>query len=97
MSNGQTINIPFSVRGSPNRLDAALWWPETTPQTHSDVDLSLINPGGAAVASSISIASVFERARVSGAITGGTWTLRIRGFSVASPQVVFWAIAAHQQ
>jgi serine protease AprX len=96
VSNGQTINIPFGVGGSPNRLDGALWWPETTPQTHSDVDLSLINPSGATVASSISISSVFERARVSGAISPGTWTLRIRGFNVAT-QVVFWTIAAHQQ
>jgi hypothetical protein len=102
---GQTIEIPVSVSGSPNRFDAALWWPESawqflfiTVEQHNDVDLSIIDPGGTTRASSLSIPSVFERARVSGSIASGTWKVRIRGFNVpASPQTVYWAAAAHRQ
>jgi hypothetical protein len=98
VSSGQTVNIPFGVFGAPNRVDAAIWWPETTPQAHNDVDLHLIRPNATTAASSISISSVFERAGTSGAIAAGTWTVRIRGFSVpAAPQTVFFAVAAHQQ
>ena len=91
--NGDTINIPLGIpAGASNTFDGALWWPETAAQQHNDVDLSLVDPGGATRASSVSIASVFERARVSGAVTPGTWTLRIRGYQVpAAPQTVYWA------
>jgi len=38
---------------------------------------------------------VFERARVTGGITAGTWKLRITGFNVpAGPQVVYWTMVA---
>ncbi len=97
VSNGQTIDIPFGVSGSPNRVDAALWWPETTSQTHNDVDLLILRPTGFAGAVSASISSVYERARVTSSITTGTWKVRIQGFSIAAPQTVFWAVAAHQQ
>jgi hypothetical protein len=99
ISNGQTIDIPLDVSGaSPNTLDGALWWPETAFQfafirieVHNDVDLYLVDPGGAVRASSISIPSVFERARVGGAVTAGTWKLRIRGYNVNGSQTVYWA------
>lgn len=105
IGNGQTVDIAISVAGSPNRFDAALWWPETafqfsfiTLEFHNDVDLSILDPGGATRASSISIPSVFERARVSGSIASGTWKIRIRGFNVPlAPQTVYWAAAAHSQ
>ena len=96
VNNGQTIDIPIglTVNGQ-NRLDAALWWPESA--THNDVDLFIINPGGGIAASSVSSPSVFERARVT-APTSGTWKIRIRGFSVpAGPQSVYWAVALHTQ
>jgi serine protease AprX len=103
ISNGATLDIPLNVGGGFNVLDGALWWPETafrifgiTIEVHNDVDLHLIDPGGATRASSISVPSVFERARVTGApLASGTWRLRIRGFNVpGSPQTVYWAAHA---
>jgi subtilisin family serine protease len=100
VSNGQTIDIPLGISGAnANTLDGALWWPETALslpligriETHNDVDLHLIDPSGGTRASSISIPSVFERARVSGAIRTGTWKLRIRGYNVSGTQTVYWA------
>lgn len=100
VSNGQTIDVPLGISGgNANTLDAALWWPESAfrlPiigrfEIHNDVDLYLVDPGGGVRASSVSIPSVFERARVSGAIRNGTWKLRIRGYSVSGSQTVYWA------
>ena len=91
VGNGGTINIPLNIGAGNNRFDGALWWPETAAQSHNDVDLSLIDPSGVTRASSMSVSSVFERARFSGAVASGTWTLRIRGFSVPTgSQTVFW-------
>ncbi|HUE86075.1 MAG TPA: S8 family serine peptidase, partial [Vicinamibacterales bacterium] len=100
VSNGMTIDIPLNISGgSPNTLDGALWWPEWAFQfplvgrieVHNDVDLHLVDPRGSVRASSISIPSVFERARVNGAVTAGTWRLRIRGYNVNGTQTVYWA------
>ena len=93
VGNGMTIDIPLNMSGSGlNTFDGALWWPESASQQHNDIDLSLIAPNGNVRDSSISIPSVFERARVSGAISQGTWKLRIRGFRVRTgAQVVYWA------
>jgi len=83
-----------------NTFDAALWWPEWAFQfpligrfeIHNDIDLHLVDPDGAVRASSISIPSVFERARVSGRVAQGTWRLRIRGYNVPGGiQTVYWA------
>src|SRR5262245_17229442 len=100
VSNGMTIDIPLNISGgSPNTLDGALWWPEWAFQfpligrieVHNDIDLYLIDPGGAVRASSISIPSVFERARVNGRVGAGTWRVRIRGYNVNGTQTVYWA------
>lgn len=92
IGDGVTLDIPISMSGgSPNTFDGALWWPETATQAHNDIDLSLIDPSGTVRSSSISINSVFERARVSGSLASGTWILRVRGYSVsAGPQTVYW-------
>src|SRR5204863_8282371 len=91
--------LPISG-GNPNTLDGALWWPEFAFQSsftgrldfHNDIDLHLVDPSGVTRAASISIPSVFERARVSGPVTRGTWQLRIRGFNVPwGLQTVYWA------
>jgi serine protease AprX len=99
--NGATIDIPLSISGTdPNTLDGALWWPEAAfefpllgrIEIHNDIDLYLVDPGGTARASSISIPSVFERARVSGPVRPGAWKLRIRGYNVpGGTQTVYWA------
>jgi hypothetical protein len=88
-----TIDIPLTISGgTPNTFDGALWWPETTSQQHNDVDLYLIDPWGSVRGISPSIPSVFERARVAGPVAPGTWTLRIRGYSVPTgSQTVYWA------
>jgi serine protease AprX len=93
ITNGATIDIPIGISGtSPNTLDAALWWPETASQSHNDVDLTLVDPGGASRDWSVSIPSVFERARVSGPVTAGTWKIRIRGYNVPTgSQTVYWS------
>jgi serine protease AprX len=93
VDNQATVDIPLSVSGTPpNTFDAALWWPETATQTHNDIDLALVDPGGVIQDVSVSASSVFERARVAGPVAPGTWTLRLRGFSVpAGPQTVYWA------
>ncbi len=99
VANGQTCDIPLHVSGtSPHTLDGALWWPEYVglPQmgqaeVHNNLDLHLVDPGGAVRASSTSVPSVFERARVAGAVATGTWKLRIRGSDVFGTQTVYWA------
>ena len=100
VSNGQQIDIPIDIRNErANTFDAALWWPEGGIRIlgfeidfHSDIDLSLIDPGGTTRASSVSINSVFERVRVAGRVAPGTWRLRIHGFRVPLlPPTVYWA------
>jgi subtilisin family serine protease len=92
ISNGLTCDIPININSAnANTLDGALWWPETAAQTHNDIDLYLVDPAGAVRASSLSIPSVFERARVSGNVANGTWKVRIRGYSVNGVQTVYWA------
>ena len=100
VADGQTIDIPLPISGgNANTLDGALWWPEYAfrlPfigrfEIHNDVDLHLVDPGGVVRASSVSIPSVFERARVGGAVANGTWKLRIRGYRVSGTQTVYWA------
>lgn len=91
VGNAQTVDIPIAMAATNNRFSVALWWPEA-PATHNDIDLSLINPSGVVVGSSISVPSVFERVSVNGPIAAGTWTIRIRGFSVpGGSQLVNWA------
>ena len=86
------INIPISVGNGRNDFDGALWWPESVSQAHNDIDIHLIDPSGIERARGFSALSVFERAAVEGPLTPGTWTLRIRGFSVPTgSQLVYWA------
>ena len=71
VGDGENVDIPIAVNAeSANTLDAALWWPEGGVRVfgfqidwHSDIDLHLIDPSGSTRASSVSIPSVFERAR----------------------------------
>jgi serine protease AprX len=92
VTNGQTINLPLSVAAG-TQFDAALWWPESASQQHSDIDLYIVAPSGDVHASSTSTPSVFERARVAAPIVEGTWTIRIRGYSVPTgSQTVYWAM-----
>jgi hypothetical protein len=92
VTNGATVDIPITIASGKKNFDGALWWPETASQQHNDVDLHLIDPGGVERAKGFSAVSIFERARVAGGLAAGTWTLRIRGYSVqTSSQMVYWA------
>ncbi|MET0813369.1 MAG: S8 family serine peptidase [Microbacterium sp.] len=105
VGNKQNIDISIPVGEGIRTIEAALWWPEHTfrfvqqfPffafEPHSDIDLRIMSPAGATRAMSISIPSVFERARVTGTkpLDRGTWKLRITGFRVPHPpQKVFWS------
>lgn len=89
VANHQVIEIPLSVANGQHDLAGALWWPESG-STHNDVDVSLVDPFGNVVDTSISIPSVFERAQANGNLTAGTWKLRIRGYSVTGNQTVYY-------
>jgi serine protease AprX len=100
VANGATVDIPLGIRGAnANTFDGALWWPEWAfrfifgrIEIHNDIDLYLVDPAGVVRASSISIPSIFERARVGGRVAPGTWKLRIRGYDVpGGSQTVYWA------
>lgn len=94
VSDGETINIPFPTEPGELRIDAAIWWPESTLQQHNNIDIRIFDPSNTEVASSTSIQSIFERARVDGSpLDEGTWELRIQGVSVpADPQTVYFVV-----
>jgi len=86
VGNAEVVEIPLNVtRSSANNLDGAIWWPESV-SNHNDIDLRIVSPSGSIMDSSISIPSVFERARASGSAATGVWKLRIYGFAVNGGQ-----------
>jgi len=91
---GATVDVPIAVAGTSSFIDVALWWPETAAQTHNDVDLRLLNPGGTVLGSSTSGGSIFERVHVNTTALG-TYNIRISAFSVTTTQTVYWAIFKH--
>jgi len=108
VNRGDVIRIPFNVSGTNNVVvDAALWWPEghegpvlgnnaiisgMFDNFHSDIDLRIIDPNGSTRASSLSVNSIYERARATGTIQPGTWVIEIRGYDTwASNHPVYWA------
>jgi len=88
MNTGTVVDISLPFSGSVSALDVSLWWPETSA-VHNDVDVSLIDPSGSTVASSISGVSIFERIHVNTKVAGA-WKIRLRSFSVSTSQPVFW-------
>ena len=105
--NAPTVDIPIVIdntSGPVTRIEAAIWWPEKTEMlgavpidTHSDVDLSLHEPGlfGGRVVASNGVGGVFEKIsyeKLSG-VSSGSWKLRIHGYSILRPpQVVYWSL-----
>ena len=86
----ETIDIPLNVtRASAHDLDGAIWWPETAA-SHDDIDLRIVSPSGSVMDASVSVNSVFERARAAGETTTGTWKLRIYGYRVSGRQDVYY-------
>ena len=98
VDDGMTIDIPLSIGKNAKTFEGALWWSEwaiefftARLEIHNDIDLYLIDPQGNSRDYSISIPSVFERARVSGTLESGIWKLRIRGYNVSGTQKVYFA------
>jgi hypothetical protein len=94
LGDGQKLEIPVDFNTPQGTLDVALWWPEGgVDSRHNDIDLLILNPAGMLRAWSLSVGSVFERARVEPA-TKGRWSVRLHGYSVKSsaPQRVYFAI-----
>lgn len=90
VSHHEVVEIPFTVtQSTAHDIDGALWWPEGLTG-HNDIDLQIVSPSGSVMSSSISINSVFERARATGAVVTGTWKLRIYGYSVTDRQTVYY-------
>ena len=88
----QNIDIPINFGSGKQDFDAAIWWPESAAQSHNDVDIHLLDPSGVERARGYSAVSVFERTGVDGTLSAGTWTLRIRAYSVVTgTQTVYWA------
>jgi hypothetical protein len=88
------VDLPDVVAGGVQTADAAIWWPEVAgdPDPHNTVTLSLVDPAGTIQASSEDAGSVFQRCSVGGGLAAGSWSVRVRGVSVAPPsQRVFWA------
>ena len=86
IGNGEVVEIPLNVtRSSANNLDGAIWWPESV-SNHNDIDLRIVSHSGSTMDSSVSIPSVFERARADGSVATGVWKLRINGYSVSGGQ-----------
>lgn len=91
VTHGLSIDIPINVMPGKQNFDLALWWPESEPQIHNNIDVKLLDPNGALKAESKSVTSIFERTGLKGPLTAGTWTVHISGFSVpAAPQTVYW-------
>ena len=90
-----TINIPIPVFGGMEDLDAAIWWPMSPFQAATDLDLYLIDPNGVERAKGFDEHSVFERIRVAGSLTLGTWTLKITGYTLLSSKTVYWTADVH--
>lgn len=89
---GGQVNIPITMTSPMSAIDVAIWWPETSTQTHSDVDLSLNNPSGVPVLTSGAVGSVFEKVHVTSSLVPGTWTVQVVAFSVSAPQTVYWTV-----
>lgn len=93
--------IPIVVEsGALDRLEAAIWWPgeqvgaNNLPcETHSDLDLELIDPTGIVRGESRSVRGLFERLAVDGPIVPGTWILRVSGSPGQPAETVYWTTA----
>ena len=84
------VDIPIPVSSSVEALRAAVWWPESVGQLHSDIDLFLIDPNGIQQAAATDVGSVFELTGTQNPV-GGQWKLSIRGNPGLPGQAVYWA------
>jgi hypothetical protein len=101
VSTAETIELKLGVEAGMTALDAALWWPEGRDpapglaEQHSDIDVRLIDPAGVVRAAGLSLASIWERVRVTGPLMPGVWTLQIYGYRTSAPaRTVYWTAFA---
>lgn len=93
--------IPIEVESAElDRVEAAIWWPgeqvgtdSLLYETHSNLDLELIDPTGLIRGESRSVKGLFERLAVHGPIVPGTWKLRISGTPGQFAETVYWTTA----
>jgi len=95
---GVIIDIPFDADSDRDAdFRSALWWPdalEGSTLIHSEIDLSILDPLGVEIASSVSDNSVFENAMVQGPMASGKWTIRLIGTQIPQPQIAYYAAYA---
>lgn len=92
---GLQVDISVPVPADRKNIDLAIWWPESAGQAHNNIDLRLLNPSSAIVASSTGTPSIFEKVNQTSttSLATGTWRVRINGTNVqTSPQTVYWAL-----
>jgi subtilisin family serine protease len=89
VSNGQIVNIPFTVPTGKTKIVATIWWPEGIG-SHNDIDLKVYK--GTTSSSSVSTNPVTERVIVNNPASG-SWTMEIKGFSVTGSQTVWYTYA----
>ncbi len=66
-------------------IKCAAWWPATAGQPVSNIDLRLLGPANATLASSSLITGVWEKVTSRASVGGlGTWALRITATALAS-------------
>ena len=95
---GTIIDIPFDADSDRDAdFRSAVWWPDALDGStliHSEVDLSILDPSGVEVSSSVSDISVFENAMVVGPMASGKWTIRLIGTQIPQPQIAYYAAYA---
>ena len=99
-----TTDFSLDVQAaSDKRIEAAIWWPASLMMNQdgggemfnlNDVDLTILDPNGAEVASSASTTGVFERATTTTPLTTGRYTVRVHAKTLLTPpQIVYYAAA----
>jgi len=91
----QDIAIPFSVNSGDQRIDAAIWWPESATQAHNVITVQLSDPSNNEVASRGCIECVWQRLRFDGSpLAVGDWMFHIHGGVEVpvAPQTVYFVI-----
>ena len=87
----------ISMPAGRKNLKVAVWWPEKDTDAHNDVDLQVLGPMSLNVNSAWA-GSVWEKIAVPGALTPGSYTIRLIPYSMPRPnQVVHYTIIASYQ
>ena len=91
------LTVDLGVGGA-QRLDAAVWWPEsgTGGDVHNTLTLTVVDPSGNSRPTGSTPESVYERCSVRNP-GAGTWVVRVHGAAVAGPAAQEAYVAAFAQ